>query len=708
MKKNYSFKALIFVSLFMLVSTLIFIPKNVLAFQVNDNQVVDTNKVWTIRFTGEVGFDSLTQQGITVVDSKDNTVNVSLALGSDNKSITVTPTESGYIPGESYTLTVGKSAHSKNNISMKQDRIIHFSIKLKAINKIDDINTTVNQNASYSLPSTVKAYMSDGSTQNVNVTWDKQADTTQTGTFIYYGSVSGYSAKIKLTLTVNKADLSVKEIVNKYGNAVVYIEVSDINHNPIASGSGFIVCSSGLVVTNFHVIKGCAYAKVVLQNGTQYDVEGVLGYNNKEDIAILKLSNVSDTSNLPVVNLGDSDSTEVGDSVVAIGSPEGYSNTVSTGIISGLNRNGDRGFKDIQTTAGIAPGSSGGALFNMKGDVIGITYAGYNTSGNIGFVIPINEVSSFLNIEEEKTLFQVNNISIKPQSPVGVQAWTLSSTKIAIQWNSVSGVDGYYVYYSDDNSTWYPWEDSNGNKKLLPWQSGYSATLSGISAGETVYFKVTSVKNNIESDYSTIVSATTQSEKPQAPTGIEAWTFSGNKIAIQWNNLSGVDGYYLYYSTDKTIWYYWKDSSGNKKLLPWQSAYSASLSNVPAGQTVYFKVTSVKNNIESDYSNVVSATIEDTSTKYFPLMSDVPQPNTFYDSYNMDDSGKVVGYYYSTSRLSSSFLDSYFTLLNNNGFQYYSSDYLSDGTPIIYYTKNSHLVGITIIGNYLVISGTIR
>jgi len=94
----------------------------------------------------------------------------------------------------------------------------------------------------------------------------------------------------------------------------------------------------------------------------------------------------------------------MGQAVCAIGSPEGYANTLSTGIISGINRESDRG-EDIQTTASITYGSSGGALFDMQGNVVGITYSGFDS----GFVIPVNEVKPFLATSNEKTLAQINS-----------------------------------------------------------------------------------------------------------------------------------------------------------------------------------------------------------------------------------------------------------------------------------------------------------
>lgn len=277
------------------------------------------------------------------------------------------------------------------------------------ISQINNISNTVVQNSSYILPTTVSATMSDGSTQTVNVTWDKTADTSQVGTFTFNGTVSGYNSNVVLTLIVQNTQqqLSVEDIAKK-GASVVYVEVYDQNGNATASGSGFIISSDGKIVTNYHVIDGAYSAKVTLNDGTKYDVQGVYGYDKTADIAILKV----DASNLSPVTLGDSSTADLGQSVVAIGSPEGLQNTVSTGIISSIRTSESRsGYKDFQISVPINHGSSGGALFNMYGQVIGITYAGYETTGDLNFAIPINDLNNFINVSTLKTIAEVNGFS---------------------------------------------------------------------------------------------------------------------------------------------------------------------------------------------------------------------------------------------------------------------------------------------------------
>ncbi|WP_434630720.1 trypsin-like peptidase domain-containing protein [Thermoanaerobacterium thermosaccharolyticum] len=291
-----------------------------------------------------------------------------------------------------YRLLKSKSIINESNISIKS---------------LDDIYVTVTQGENYAPPNTVKAVMSDGSIQMVKVTWNSTNISTQNvGTFIYIGTVSGYSRNVilNLTVTANENILTVKDIAKK-SNAVVLIETYDSAMQPLAQGSGFLVSSDGKVVTNFHVIKDAQYAKAFLEDGNVYDVESVINYSESQDIAVLKLKGASGLSYL---EFGDSDKVERGDDVVAIGSPNGMENTISTGIISGLNRASNiRSGYDLQTTAPITHGSSGGPLFNMMGQVIGVIYSGAE-AGDIEFAIPINEVKPYLNGGNPKLLSEVN------------------------------------------------------------------------------------------------------------------------------------------------------------------------------------------------------------------------------------------------------------------------------------------------------------
>ena len=157
-------------------------------------------------------------------------------------------------------------------------------------------------------------------------------------------------------------------------------------------GSGFIIDDAGLVVTNFHVIENAEEITVTLANETVFTAE-VLGQDQKTDIAVLKID-PGDTE-LTAVPFGNSDSLRVGDWVLAIGNPFGLGGTVTAGIVSARGRDIGNGPYDdfIQTDASINRGNSGGPLFNLDGEVIGINTAIFSQSGGsvgIGFAISAN------------------------------------------------------------------------------------------------------------------------------------------------------------------------------------------------------------------------------------------------------------------------------------------------------------------------------
>lgn len=159
-------------------------------------------------------------------------------------------------------------------------------------------------------------------------------------------------------------------------------------------GSGVIVDSSGLIVTNHHVIENMTNVRVALSDRREFDAEIVLR-DPRTDLAVLRIKN---GGNFPALDLGDSDALEVGDIVLAIGNPFGVGQTVTMGIVSALARTQvgitDYGFF-IQTDAAINPGNSGGALVDSSGRLTGINSAIYSRSGGsigIGFAIPVNMV----------------------------------------------------------------------------------------------------------------------------------------------------------------------------------------------------------------------------------------------------------------------------------------------------------------------------
>ncbi|MFD5265186.1 S1C family serine protease [Streptomyces sp. NPDC058335] len=215
------------------------------------------------------------------------------------------------------------------------------------------------------------------------------------------------------------------------------VEINATLSSGSSTGSGVIITSDGEILTNNHVISGASSIKVSTSDGKEYTAK-VVGTDSKKDLALIKLENAS---GLKTATLGNSDGVKVGDTVVAIGSPEGLTGTVTSGIVSALDRdvtvstdesqgrqqqqqggggwpfefggqefNGDTGsstttYKALQTDASLNPGNSGGALIDANGNIIGINSAMYSaadatssTAGSVGlgFAIPINTVKADL------------------------------------------------------------------------------------------------------------------------------------------------------------------------------------------------------------------------------------------------------------------------------------------------------------------------
>jgi S1-C subfamily serine protease len=187
--------------------------------------------------------------------------------------------------------------------------------------------------------------------------------------------------------------MSVAELVRTVKPAVVYIATFDAKGEQEGLGSGFVVDSGGVIVTNLHVIKGARALAVKMADGEVYDKVEILDYDARRDIAVLK---VRAFGKLPTVPLGDSDTVEIGEEAVAVGNPKGMEHTVTSGLVSAFRQ--DEGYKLIQISVPISPGSSGGPLFDRQGRVIGITTAQLRGEGvqNLNFAVPINYVKPLI------------------------------------------------------------------------------------------------------------------------------------------------------------------------------------------------------------------------------------------------------------------------------------------------------------------------
>jgi serine protease Do len=186
-------------------------------------------------------------------------------------------------------------------------------------------------------------------------------------------------------------------LVKAVGPAVVHIQVAKMGGQGL--GTGFVISSDGFVMTNEHVVGGADQIVVKTADGESYSGK-LVGADEKTDLALLK---VEPQGALPTVTLGDSDTLDVGDWVIAIGSPLGLDHTVTAGIVSAKQRHninpGGRAspYEDfIQTDAAINPGNSGGPLINVRGEVVGINSAVSTQGQGLGFAIPINMAKTLL------------------------------------------------------------------------------------------------------------------------------------------------------------------------------------------------------------------------------------------------------------------------------------------------------------------------
>ncbi len=210
---------------------------------------------------------------------------------------------------------------------------------------------------------------------------DQPVDKEATGWQLFHSGVSGAAGTIE-------------DNVQRIGESVIMVSSDG------GQGSGFVITEDGFCVTNYHVIAKETRIKVTVFRKTatgyeqkHYKQVKIVAINPFVDLALLKIEAEDET--FKYVSLGDMDDCEVGQEVFAIGNPLGLTRTVSQGIVSTKNRN-NAGRLYIQTTTDINPGNSGGPLFNLKGEVIGVTSMGYLFLSGLNFAIPVDVVKRFV------------------------------------------------------------------------------------------------------------------------------------------------------------------------------------------------------------------------------------------------------------------------------------------------------------------------
>ncbi len=190
---------------------------------------------------------------------------------------------------------------------------------------------------------------------------------------------------------LSQAETPTANIFKQYADSIVLVGAMDKKGNDNKIGSGFIVSSDGFIVTNYHLVHNAKRVFVKLRNNKGYTRVRVVDVDALKDIALIRV----DDRGLKPVKLGNSNRVEIGERVVTIGNPLGLENSVADGLISSV-RNSEEGFSLLQISVPLSKGSSGGPLFNLQGEVIGITTASFLEGQNLNFAVPINYAKKFV------------------------------------------------------------------------------------------------------------------------------------------------------------------------------------------------------------------------------------------------------------------------------------------------------------------------
>lgn len=218
--------------------------------------------------------------------------------------------------------------------------------------------------------------------------------------------------------------------IERASESVVLITCYDRFGEVRATGSGFVLYDDSTIVTNYHVIDRAVDIKISTDSDHTFSVESILAYDVDKDIAILK---TTEATGLASLSAGNSDGMKKGESVVAIGSPLGNKNTVSAGTFSGRWYNNETGLDELQFSAPISSGSSGGALFNDRGRVVGITSASFIDGQNMNLAVPIEAVETVYSNKNES--LTVKDLFLKAYS--GTAACYLSDENTFVEYSAI-------------------------------------------------------------------------------------------------------------------------------------------------------------------------------------------------------------------------------------------------------------------------------
>ena len=257
-------------------------------------------------------------------------------------------------------------------------------------------------------------------------------------------------------------------------NSVLTIYAFDSAGNLFSQGSGFVAFDDRTLVTNYHVIEGAYYVNAISEDDIHYNITGAVYLEPDTDIAVLRFET---QTNLPPLPIADSALVQVGDEIYAIGSPQGLKNTLSNGIVSAFREINMT--NEIQFTAAISPGSSGGALLNVYGEVVGIPYSTVLSGQNLNFAIPINELGRDMNDADEFVVSYPDETQTAPivVQPLDFREMVLTEDEKNLYQNLLNelgnptegnaDVNGFYLQYTDDGGLLLAAFIRNGMNQLL-------------------------------------------------------------------------------------------------------------------------------------------------------------------------------------------------------------------------------------------------
>lgn len=253
------------------------------------------------------------------------------------------------------------------------------------------------------------------------------------------------SASIKPSLTSppTPQKLTTAQIADRATRSVVLVENFNEDGEKSGQGSGYVFSGDGIVITNYHVIRGAKWLDVKVPGREAYRVDSILGYEIDHDVAAVQVPGAS----LPALSTETIEEPKVGDRVVAIGAPLGLESTVSEGIVSAIRDAGTMHI--IQTTASISPGSSGGPLLNEFGRVIGLTTSTVLNGQSINFVVSARHVSELLSRKQpltlEEMLRQTQVTDQLPASTISVPARNAMQLPFTISGQQGAILEGTYT-----------------------------------------------------------------------------------------------------------------------------------------------------------------------------------------------------------------------------------------------------------------------